>query len=367
MRDRFWSSASKWRHYWPQAARFRRSRDRRWGRSGGERDDHRLARGRNGIPNWRGSCGGQVGTGRRQRRRKSRSGGRPQRARGGAGMNRRGAGIAVVIPYGGGDSPSLTRQLDALSSQVDAPDLEVIVAANNAKAFAELEALNRGSRSGTFSTVDATTSPGASHARNVGWRSAQGSVILFCDADDLVPSDWVSALAKSLEDADVVGSPLRYATTERGMKTPVSVVDVPVTKRPGVRFFPSCSIGFRRSALEELNGWDENMLACEDTDICFRAARRGLELRRADASPVTYVQRGGFRAVARQNIAYGRGDIRFFRKHNLRTNLLRNVFSAAILGARDALLAFDSRRQRALATRVGLVVGWLQESALRDV
>ncbi|WP_217576930.1 glycosyltransferase family 2 protein, partial [Streptomyces sp. GbtcB7] len=91
-----------------------------------------------------------------------------------------------------------------MSSQVDAPDLEVIVAANNAKAFAELEALNRGSRSGTFSTVDATTSPGASHARNVGWRSAQGSVILFCDADDLVPSDWVCALAKSLADADVV-------------------------------------------------------------------------------------------------------------------------------------------------------------------
>ena len=41
---------------------------------------------------------------------------------------------------------------------------------------------------------------GISDARNVGWKTAKGDIIAYCDADCLPPKDWIEKVAKYIDD-----------------------------------------------------------------------------------------------------------------------------------------------------------------------
>ena len=117
-------------------------------------------------------------------------------------------------------------------------------------------------------------SNGPAAARNRGWRAARADHILFTD-DDCVPDPaWVSSLSAGLDAVDVVVGRTRPPEDQLGLIGPFSsYLDMGHDGR-----FSTCNVGYRRSVLEELDGFDAARFRYpngEDTDLGLRAKKAG--------------------------------------------------------------------------------------------
>ena len=64
--------------------------------------------------------------------------------------------------------------------------------------------------------VDASARRGAAAARNMGVRSARGSLLAFCDADDVVRPGWLASMWEALADAELVAGVFDFAALDGG-------------------------------------------------------------------------------------------------------------------------------------------------------
>nr|WP_055501011.1 glycosyltransferase [Nonomuraea pusilla] len=187
--------------------------------------------------------------------------------------------ITVVIPTIG--RPSLAATLAALE-----PSLPVIVVDDRPDRQAREALAVPG-----HVTVVRSGGLGPAAARNAGWRAARTPWVAFLD-DDVVPEPgWAEALEKDLTDlpADVAGSQGRL------------VVPLPEGRRPtdaerntaglAEALWPTADMAYRRSALEDVGGFDERFPRAyrEDADLALRVGRAGHRLvvgRRRTVHPV---------------------------------------------------------------------------------
>ena len=164
--------------------------------------------------------------------------------------------------------------------------------------------------------VNASARVGLAHARNVGVGAAQGSTLLFCDADDEVAPGWLGVMVHALQSADVVGgaldrtrlSPPRGLTSERRHSTGLQVW-------PGFMSFPAgANCGMRVSVFQQLGGFDESYVGgAEDTHFFWRAQLAGFTTATAPDAVVYYRERHRLRDLARQHYRYGRQHPHLFR------------------------------------------------------
>ncbi|MEY2403656.1 MAG: hypothetical protein QOD38_1207 [Acidimicrobiaceae bacterium] len=130
--------------------------------------------------------------------------------------------------------------------------------------------------------------PGASYARNVGWRAASNGIIAFIDDDVSVRPDWADAVAAALAEDQGLGfvtGRLDLPDPERHFERPVAVFDHdasfdigPSTDEP---YGHGANHAVRRAALEQVRGFDERLgagqefRAAEDLDLWDRLIRGG--------------------------------------------------------------------------------------------
>ena len=101
--------------------------------------------------------------------------------------------ISVIVPVRNG-MPWLEHQLSALSAQDVPVEWEVLVA-DNGSDDATRSCVERWSgRNPRLHLVDASARRGAAATRNIGVASARGSLLAFCDADDVVQPEKNSDL-----------------------------------------------------------------------------------------------------------------------------------------------------------------------------
>lgn len=132
--------------------------------------------------------------------------------------------------------------------------------------------------------------PGASRARNIGWRTASSELIAFVDDDVRVDPGWADAVAEALTEHGEIGfvtgriqEPERALPTER----PVAVFDesrpFAITRLTPDPMGHGANHAIRRSALERIGGFDEQMgpgakfLAAEDVDLWDRLLCSGIQ------------------------------------------------------------------------------------------
>jgi glycosyltransferase involved in cell wall biosynthesis len=190
--------------------------------------------------------------------------------------------LSVVIPCLNA-AETIGSQLQALGRQRWNEPWEVIVA-DNGSTDATREVVERlASCVPQLRVVDASERQGAAYARNVGARHARGELLVFCDADDEVGSDWLPAIGAALCDHDFVASRMDIEKLNPGcvaarLAAPQARGLQYVRYPPYLAHAGGSGLGIKRSLHEQVGGFDATLPRLEDTDYCFRVQMLGTEL-----------------------------------------------------------------------------------------
>lgn len=112
------------------------------------------------------------------------------------------------------------------------------------------------------------------YTRNVGASEAITDLIAFIDADIVVHPDWLAEAVLNFKDEEVVavGSyPAVLQKESNRLQQVWSNLCQNLTKEQElVDWLPSANLIVRRSAFIQIDGFNENLITCEDVDIGYR-------------------------------------------------------------------------------------------------
>jgi GT2 family glycosyltransferase len=182
--------------------------------------------------------------------------------------------ISVVVP-----TRNRAQRLEALLASLaeqEGPPFEVIVV-DNASSDRTLAVV--GEADATDAHVRAIHLPqpmGPAIARNRGWRSARGELVVFTDDDVVAQPGWLEAIAAAHErdpEAVIQG---RTEPDPRERDRLSAFARSQSATGPGP-WFQTCNIAYPHALLEQLSGFDESFweAAGEDTDLGWRAIEAG--------------------------------------------------------------------------------------------
>lgn len=124
--------------------------------------------------------------------------------------------------------------------------------------------------------------PTAALGRNAGWRAATGEAVLFLDGDTVVDRDFAAVAMREFDDATaacVWGHRREMFPRETSYNR---VLDLDWIYPPGPAAFCGGDALFRRSALVEVDGFDESLIAGEEPEMCRRMIAAGHRILHVD-------------------------------------------------------------------------------------
>lgn len=128
--------------------------------------------------------------------------------------------------------------------------------------------------------------PCAAKARNLGWRSARGGLILFLDGDTELEPGFVPA-ARAALDAPCVCAAWGHRRESRPEQSWLTrVLDLDWIYPPGPALYFGGDVLVRRAALEQADGFDPTLPAGEEPELCARLRRLGWTIEHLDV-PMT--------------------------------------------------------------------------------
>lgn len=118
--------------------------------------------------------------------------------------------------------------------------------------------------------------PSAARARNAGWRVASGGFVLFLDGDTTLEPDFVAQALRAFDDplVAVACGRRREIRPEQSIYTRVLDLDWNASA-PGESKYCGGDALFRRSILEETGGFDDELIAGEEPELCWRIRASG--------------------------------------------------------------------------------------------
>ncbi|MCW2600406.1 MAG: glycosyl transferase family 2 [Frankiales bacterium] len=109
---------------------------------------------------------------------------------------------------------------------------------------------------------------GVSAKRNAGWRAATTDLVAFTDDDCEPAPGWLAALVA--DGSDFVAGPVSPHPEDEASGLWSRTV---TSTEPG--FYPGCNLLLRRTWLERVDGFDEQLHGGEDTDLAWRVREAG--------------------------------------------------------------------------------------------
>ncbi len=232
--------------------------------------------------------------------------------------------ISIIIPVYN-SSRTLSRCLQSVFQQECTLPYEVIVIDNN---------------STDNSREIATQYPvilqeekkrGASPARNKGIKTAQGEIIVFLDSDCYAEKNWLQNLVEPLQQTTDIGTcggnllpapPQNILEEYSSFRRILSQERVYKNERFSPPFFLTANLAVRHSILEDIQGFDEELVICEDADLCWRIQKKGWKLYYQKSAVVYHYHRTGFTSFLKQTFSYGYGYTLLFKKYRSEWNSL---------------------------------------------
>lgn len=229
----------------------------------------------------------------------------------------------IVCTYNG--SATLRECLQGIE-ELDYPDYEAIV-------------VDDGSTDATAAIAEEynvrlirTENRGLSAARNAGLEAATGEIVAYIDDDARPDRHWLRYIAAGLAGTPHAGvggpnvaPPTQGLVAECVGATPGGPIHVLLSDREA-EHIPGCNMAFRRSALEQIGGFDPQFrIAGDDVDICWRLRDAGWTLGFSPGAMVWHRRRSSIRAFLRQQRQYGRAEALLERKWPERYNMAGHV------------------------------------------
>lgn len=187
--------------------------------------------------------------------------------------------LSVVIPCFNA-AATIGLQLEALARQECNEPWEIVVVDNGSTdgSRACVEAMRE--RLPNLRFARAAARRGASFARNEGVRLAQGERIVFVDADDEVAAGFIAAMAAGIDlhgfvAARLDAKELNHSWASRN-RNPAQMTCLQTgSVHPTLPYAGGGTLGIRKSIHDSVGGFDEGLLAHEDTDYCLRVQLAG--------------------------------------------------------------------------------------------
>jgi GT2 family glycosyltransferase len=173
---------------------------------------------------------------------------------------------------------------------------------------------------------------GLSAVRNAGLAAARGEIIAYIDDDAFPDSHWLNFLVGAFERGAhvAVGGPNLVPADDGYLaqlvgRAPGGPTHVLLNDQEA-EHIPGCNMAFRRDALREIAGFDEQFwIAGDDVDVCWRLMERGGTLGFAPSAVVWHRRRGSLRAYWRQQVNYGRAEALLEAKWPQKYNALGHI------------------------------------------
>jgi glycosyltransferase involved in cell wall biosynthesis len=268
--------------------------------------------------------------------------------------------VSVVLPVRNG-MPWLDAQLQALSGQEVSARWEIIVSDNGSEDGTRACVEKWSERDSRIHLVDASIRRGAAAARNIGVQSAGGGLLVFCDADDVVRPGWIASMEAAMANADLVAGVFDFGALD-GNRGPGPV---PAATRQ-LGFLPfglSANLAIRTEVFASVQGFDEQLAAGEDVDLCWRVQLAGYRFALATDAVVEKRERAAGMPTFRAGWAYGQCGPRLY-GHYRSLGMRRDLRGAAkawgwLAVTLPALISRPRRRQwvRVFAIRTGRLSG----------
>jgi glycosyltransferase involved in cell wall biosynthesis len=194
--------------------------------------------------------------------------------------------LSVIIPCFNSEA-TLGAQLSALAAQTSRYPWEVLIADNGSRDGTPALAMSFKDRIPALRVVDASAKRGAAYARNAGARAAQGTALLFCDADDEMASGYLEAMGRALDDHDFIAC--RYDFSKLNDSWLVHARGGVGQGQglaggychPTLPYAGAGGLGIAKSVHDAVDGFDMTLQAMagqEDTDYCIRVQLAGTPL-----------------------------------------------------------------------------------------
>lgn len=263
-------------------------------------------------------------------------------------------------------------QLAALARQECDRDWELVVADNGSRDQTAAIVASFTGRLPGLRVVDAGTRPGKSFALEAGTSAASADLLVFVDADDEVAPGFLAAMARGLDEHDVVAARLedRKLNPEWLTQFKQAARGGPVTRYGFLPGAAGCGLGIRRAAYEAVGGVQHDVGVADDIDLCWRLHLAGFPLVFVPDAVVHYRYRATLRTIYRQAVGYGEAGPLLYRKYRdvgMPRTSARSV-ARTWAGTLSLVLRATSKRHRCQAAEaVGLRVGKVRSSVRNRV
>lgn len=184
----------------------------------------------------------------------------------------------LTVTYNG--RPYLPSLLASLASQESDFPWEYVVV-DNGSTDDTVEYLREASTSfpTRLTVVDGSAKPGnIPYVRNLAADEARADRLVYCDQDDIVQPGWLNAAASGLSEHGALMGLIRElvpagtAEAEPRVMNPTVYSDLPIVE--------SCNFAVRRSVLESVGGFDEDLAGygMDDSELSIRLRKSGYRI-----------------------------------------------------------------------------------------
>ena len=268
------------------------------------------------------------------------------------------AAVSIVVPCRNG-ARHLPSLLASLVDQAISEPTEIVVVDNGSADDSRLIAEQASGRI-PVRVIAATERAGAAYARNVGARAAEGSKLLFVDADDEVAPGYVAAIASALDEHQFVTSKVDSQTLNdewiracHGSPWQADGISIFFDFLPGT----GVNVGVSRESFHKMGGFPEEFEPSEDIAFSWAMQLEGIGLHFVPHAVYRYRYRDSIAGLFRQSRQWGRSNVLLYQRFR-ESGMPRRQLRRSIVEVTSAVLAVVARRRWDDCARAAVALGY---------